>query len=69
MLEPRPNDPDPDGEPFGDFLLAAFRLACILPIEEETTSPHTRLACVHLQCSLLKVLIRLSMTPITISRF
>ena len=47
-----------DDEAFGVLELAAVRFAAIRRVKEETSAPHMRLVCNHLQCLLLQGLRR-----------
>jgi hypothetical protein len=45
-------DFDADCNTFGGFVVTGFRLTAVGRVKEETSTPHTRLACIHLQISL-----------------
>jgi hypothetical protein len=43
--------PDSDDEPFGILVFSGVRLAGRIGVQEESSAPHARLACIHLQTS------------------
>jgi hypothetical protein len=47
-------NPDANAESLGILVFAGVRLVAVARVQEETSTPHSRLACIHLQNLLIE---------------